>query len=129
MLYVVRCFWCMCMYHTSGIKFCNLVRSEFRGSIFSCEFIFMDTLLLCSRSEIYFQLRNYTRNFTQKWGFLLLPLGMHHGHMGGPLGTEHWRIVGLREGVCCMLVSRSHPFSMLLLLPLGMHHGHMGGPL
>ena len=43
-----------------GINFRALACSEFRGSIFSCGVIFVDTR--CSRSEINFQLRSYTRN-------------------------------------------------------------------
>ena len=40
-----------------GINFRALAGSEFRGSIFSCGVIFVDTR--CSRSEINFQLRSY----------------------------------------------------------------------
>ena len=63
-----------------GINFCALAGSEFHGSILSCGVIFVDTR--CSRSEINFQLRSYTRNvnlleYSPKWGFLLLPLGYH----------------------------------------------------
>ena len=63
-----------------GINFRALAWSEFCGSIFSCGVIFVDTR--CSRSEINFQLRSYTRNvkfigISTKWGFLLLPLGYH----------------------------------------------------
>ena len=43
-----------------GINFHVLAGSEFRGSIFLCGVIFVDTR--CSRSEINFQLRSYTRN-------------------------------------------------------------------
>ena len=54
-----------------GINFRTLAGSEFHGSIFSCGVIFMDTR--CSRSEINFQLRSYTRNvnlleYPPKWG-------------------------------------------------------------
>ena len=40
-----------------GINFCALAGSEFRGSIFSCGVIFVDTR--CLRSEINFQLCSY----------------------------------------------------------------------
>ena len=96
MLYVDQTLWADCfkdkllnhketIYRTRtkfrGINFRALAGSEFRGSIFSCGVIFMDTR--CSRSEINFQLRSYTRNvkfitiYPPKWGFLLLPLGYH----------------------------------------------------
>ena len=60
-----------------SINFRALAGSEFCGSIFSCGVIFVGTR--CSRSEINFQLRSYTRNvkFTPNWGVLLLPLGCH----------------------------------------------------
>ena len=63
-----------------SINFRALVGSEFRGYIFSCGDIFVDTW--CSRSEINFQLHRYTRNvkfirISTKMGLLLLPLGYH----------------------------------------------------
>ena len=73
-------------YHTHtkfrGINFRALAGSEFRGSIFSCGVIFVDTYIWCSRSEINFQLHSYTRNvkfirISTKMGFLLFPLGYH----------------------------------------------------
>ena len=48
------------MYIVSKKQCIALAGSEFRGSIFSCGIIFVDTR--CSRSEINLQLRSYTRN-------------------------------------------------------------------
>ena len=62
-----------------GINFCALAGSEFRGSIFSCGVIFVDTR--CSRSEINFQLRSYTRNvkfirIPTKMGLFIVAIGI-----------------------------------------------------
>ena len=62
-----------------GINFRALAGSEFCGSIFSCEVIFVDTR--CSRSEINFQLRSYTRNvkfirISTKMGLLIVAIGI-----------------------------------------------------
>ena len=84
------------MYHMRtkfrGINFHALAGSEFCGSIFLCGVIFMDTR--CSRSEINFQLRSYTRNvnlleYPPKWGFCCCHWDtMYHGLMEGAPGTE-----------------------------------------
>ena len=62
-----------------GINFCALAGSEFRGSIFSCGVIFVDTQ--CSRSEINFQLCCYTRNvkfirISTKMGLFIVAIGI-----------------------------------------------------
>ena len=71
------------MYHTHtkfrGINFRVLAGSEFRGSIFSCGVIFVDTQ--CSRSEINFQLRGYARNvkfirLSTKMGLFIVAIGI-----------------------------------------------------
>ena len=71
------------IYHTCtkfrGINFCALAGSEIRGSIFSCGVIFVDTR--CLRSEINFQLRNYTRNvkfirISTKMGLFIVAIGI-----------------------------------------------------
>ena len=62
-----------------GINFRALAGSEFRGSIFSCVVIFVDTR--CLRSEINFQLRSYTRNvkfirISTKIGLFIVAIGI-----------------------------------------------------
>ena len=62
-----------------GINFRALAGSEFRGSIFLCGVIFVDTR--CSRSEINFQLRSYTRNvkfigISTKMGLFVVAIGI-----------------------------------------------------
>ena len=83
----------MCTYRTRtkfrGINFHALAGSEFRGSIFLCGVIFVDTR--CSRSEINFQLHSYTRNVKfirismhQNGAFYRCHWDtMYHGRMGG----------------------------------------------
>ena len=63
-----------------GINFHALARSEFRGSIFSCGVIFVDTR--CSRSKINFQLRSYIRNvkfirISTKMGLFIVSWHIH----------------------------------------------------
>ena len=78
------------IYHTRtkfrGINFHAVTETEFRGPIFSCGVIFVDTK--CLRSEINLQPHSYTRNvkfirISTKTGFLLLPLGYHLSWMYG----------------------------------------------
>ena len=62
-----------------GINFRSLTGSEFRGSIFSCGVIFIDTR--CLRSEINFQLRSYTRHvkfirISTKMGLFIVAIGI-----------------------------------------------------
>ena len=86
-----------------GKNFRALAGSEFRGSIFSCGVIFVVTR--CSRSEINFQLRSYTRNvkfirISTKIGLLLLPLGYHvswtyvEGHREPSSVANCWTVQG-----------------------------------
>ena len=72
-----------------GINFRALAGSEFRGSIFSCGVIFVDTR--CSRSKTNFQLRSYTRNvkfirISTKMGLFVVAIGIPR--MGVAPGTE-----------------------------------------
>ena len=74
-----------------GINFRALAGSEFRGSIFSCGVIFVDTR--CSRSKIIFQLRSYRRNV--KFIRISTKMGLFNVAIGIPCIMDVWE--GHRE--------------------------------